>query len=245
MATTVTTKLIDPQALLAGIFLSEGDILAPMEVLPEHLGDRDFPRSLSEEFKLQEKMTIYFASAVAVSIMGQYSLMRKKTIFAVARLCAYMRPVMPEEARMDFDNFGEQVMGDEFEGKTNYPYKAVINFFGKKYLYTGPHRTTRTVQTVRIKQGDCPAVEEVKEMMDEVDSVKHKPLADEEIAYGDYVFVLASLGKISMRGFKKIDDLHLNNLQFIGEVATENEKLIFFPEGERDHPINFSSNIYR
>jgi hypothetical protein len=200
-------------------------------------------RYLREESDLQERMPSLFASAVAVQTLGQYSLAKNVSIFALSRADIYLRPAMHEEALQDFKTFGEQVMGEEVTSQNTT--QPTISFMGVDYLYSGPPRAERFVHTLRVASGSNPTKEILNEIMAEIDEIIDPVKDRQERVMDCYVLVIADVGRIFMRGFKKMEDLDLENLQLLGQLEMDSDKLLFLPKGDRKKATDFSSTIYR
>lgn len=239
---------IDPEILMMQVFVPNPDILAILRIRLCHLGYSDQLRSLSEEFDLQKRINNYFATAIAVAMLGQYSLVNRTTMFALAKCCLVMRPAMPEETAGDLLNFGDQVIGEELSESSN-SYVPFVTLLGKKYRYAGPPRTSAGVNVIRIIRCRCPNIEKIGEMKKEVDQVEDLGSffsdSDDVIAQGPYAFIMASNGSVHIGAFCNIEKFRVDSLQFLGDMVFEDSKLLFYPGGKKENQIDFSESIYR
>jgi hypothetical protein len=245
MSEKTKLAILDPEELLLEMFDMGPDFSAIVELLPVMYGLED-TRALFEELEWQNSIRSKVLAMIAVSTLGQYSLMRKTPAIGLFRIDGYFREAFAEEeAQSDFEHFGEQVMGEEIKPEDlASEYRPLIEFFKKKYHYTGPARLERVLCALKVVPNETPTKELVANLLEQVDAFFEPADTARERMTDCYFFIKADKGKVEIGGFKKLDELNLENLQFLGELEMVKEKLLFYPGGEREDPLDYSECIY-
>lgn len=236
-------NLTDPAELIRSIFKHGPDLLVPVIFEPQMCGAENL-RDLAGELELQGKMLNMFVSVIAVQVLGQYS-MHRAPFWTLVRMDGYFREAMPEEVTHDFQNFGEQVMGEKItnvnkDGK----HRATVYFFGDLYEYTGPARTEKIITVLRSAPG-IPNRETIIEFARQVDESSLPAENEQEKSHPLYYLITADKGNVMIGRFAKVDDISAERLQYLGKMEIQGEKMFFFPEGDRDNPIDFTEGMLK
>ena len=241
----VKMREIGPDEFQTSLFESNADVFCPVIFKPEHYG---LNNTLPEAIEFQNSITKNWWSLVGPAGIGQFTAKNDCSAFIIALHSALLREATLEEAMVDFSEFGEQVMGDEVnendpsfnDGRTSFP------FLDKQFYYNGPSRIVRSEFYARTGQGNMPTLDEIKELMVEVNA----PLKNQnDYGYrrepGIYYFIFADRGEMHIYGFEKAEKFDFSEAQYLGNMELTNNKLLFFPAGDREEAIDFSINLYR
>ena len=110
----IETHEIEAGVFPGYVFRSEASLLSSVAVLPVYFGvNEEFFQPLRTAIEVQNKLGSFWFSLLGPASVGQFTLKNNCSAFVFAREDGIIRPATPDEAQCDFDNFGEQVMGDE------------------------------------------------------------------------------------------------------------------------------------
>jgi hypothetical protein len=248
----ITTKPVQPYDFLQLVFQSGASLLSPMILLPENLGlSPTMPIRLPDAFKMQELVTNAGWSTLGPAGLGQYSLIHQTSVFALAKLDVYLRQATGIEAMIDFDHFGDQIMGDKVKDKPRDAGKVTaFEFLGDQFYYHGPPRVLQANFTTRVENGLFPDLEVIKEVGKEIG--KLATTLEEEMKFSDgmeedgYYFVFADSGEIHVTKVMKLDDFpEFSKLQHVGHMEMQKRELFFIPTDYSGPPTDFSELIFK
>ncbi|MBS3134593.1 hypothetical protein J4214_05165 [Candidatus Woesearchaeota archaeon] len=183
-------------------------------------------------------------SYVGPAGIGQYSL-KKGSAGILARLDIYFRQASPREMRVDFENFGEQVVGPAVkdiheEEKEKYKDNEIFMIFGRDHYFIGPPRIIKSLFLTRVFPGEVPT--DISSLVKEVD--EHAETG-ERVIFQHYQFLHATEGKIRYLSFRKIEDYNPSKLSLYGLIKIADRKMTYYPNSNPNKPIDFTSALYK
>jgi len=244
-APKITMKPIQPPAFQSGVFLSEGSLLAPVVFSPRSFClDADF-QSLQEVCGLRQRALQHWWSLAGPACVGQYSLLSQRTVSVLARCDFFLRSATSDEAKFDFDNFGEQVaLKTKEDDPENKDHRPVIPFFSTVFYYTGPPRLVTVVFWARVIETPVSA-ENIASLICEVDELAAKTKMAGQVATEGYFLLQSVKGTMRVLSFVDAAEVDFAKERFLGEMKMERDRLLFLPEGEKNSPIDFTVNKWR
>ncbi len=234
----IVTHELDILSFQESIFAYNANFLSPVIVRPEE----EF-QTLSTFFKLQETLLSQWASYAGPAGIAQYSLKKGKPVGVLGRWDINFRKPSGFEMQRDFECFGEQVIGpcvnevpkDEKEKWKN---NNTFEFANQDYYFVAPDRISEMRFLSRVFEGDFP--KDLTSLVQEVDGISK---TNENIIHQGYHFMHAIDGKIKYAAFKNSKDFKKTPPMDYGFVERNNGELIFYPNGDRQHPIDFTEAI--
>ena len=153
-----------------------------------------------------------------------------------------------DEARGDFEHYGEQVILKTWKEATEEEQKHGRSLYalGEYFLYTGPMRFRKFIFTSRIFQGELP--EDITQAIYEVDNQPFPYPAERDfenfvrsytVQHQAYHFFHSEKGRIMYCAFRKPEDYSPSKMKLFGEIEIKDKKLIFYPDGDRSMPKDF------
>ncbi|MCX6773492.1 MAG: hypothetical protein NTY68_00650 [Candidatus Micrarchaeota archaeon] len=177
-----------------------------------------------------------------------YSLRRNVPAGVIGKFDIEFRPADPNEARNDFESYGEQVILKTWKEATEKERKTgtMVCALGEEFLYTGPPRMRKFIFTTRAFQGDLP--EDLTQAIYEIDNQPFPYPAEVNFAnfvrsdmvqHQGYHFFHANKGRIMYSAFLKPEDYDPKKMSMFGDIEIEDKRLIFYPNGDRGMPKDF------
>jgi hypothetical protein len=156
-----------------------------------------------------------------------------------------------DEARGDFEHFGEQVILKTWKEATEEEQKHGRSLYvlGEYFLYTGPLRFRKFIFTSRIFQGSLP--EDLTQAIYEVDNQPFPYPIESNFAnfvrsgmvqHQGYQFFHAEKGRIMYSAFLKPEQYDTKKMKLFGDIEIKDKRLIFYPNGDRGMPKDFGDS---
>jgi hypothetical protein len=240
----ILTKELDILSFQDGIFAYKADFLCPIVISPEN-----HFQTLNDFLKLQNTLLSQWGSYAGPAGIAQYSLQEKIPAGVLARFDINFRRPSESEIRADVEYWGEQVMGpavDEVSenDKERWKNNSTFKFFGKNHYFTAPDRIHKMIFSSRVFKGNFP--NDLTGLIKEVDDISKtniSPLG--EIIHQGYHFMHSVDGKIKYAAFKELKKYNDSQLIDYGFVEKDNGRFIFYPNGDKTHPIDFTSALIK
>ncbi|MBI3334449.1 hypothetical protein HYZ97_03095 [Candidatus Pacearchaeota archaeon] len=234
------TRETEIHAFQAGIFMSDADVFSPVAIYP----NRADSQTLQDFFDEQQTHPSQWMSYAGPAGIGQYSLRRRKPAGVLARFDIHFRYPTDDEMQTDFQHFGEQVLGPTVkevpkDEREKYKGNGVFRLWGKDHYFTGPPRLIKSVFLSRVFPADIPA--DVSDLVREVDEVAE---TGDMITSQGYQFLHSIDGKIMYLPFGKIEDFDTSKMKMFGTMEMDGKRLVYLPNGDRSHPIDFSQAMH-
>jgi len=186
-----------------------------------------------------------YASTQGIAV---YSLKRNVPAGVLGKFEIEFRLAEDNEARMDFEHFGEQVILKTWKEATEEEqnHGRSLYVLGEYFLYTGPLRIRNLIFTSRVFQGELP--EDISQAVYEVDKqpFPYPTIGDfdnfeksEMIVNQGYHFFHSEKGRIMYSAFRKPEDYDPNRMKTFGDIEIKDKKLIFYPNGDKSMPKDF------
>ena len=234
------TKELDTHTFQAGIFMSNANLFSPVAVYSAN----NKCQTLEEVFEEIERHADQWATYAGVAGVAQYSLKRDEPAGVLARFDIYFRLPTEVEMYIDFQNFGDQVIGPPVEevpeeSRKKYKHSAIFNPWGKKYYFAGPPRLVKSVFLSRVFSGPLP--EDISSLLEEVDVVAE---TGETIISQGYQFFHATKGNLKYLPFAKKEDYDVSKLKPHGCVCISGDnKMFYFPDADSE-PVDFTVTMH-
>ncbi len=237
----IITRELEVLPFQNGIFMSDADLLSLVAVYSH--GGHQTLQNATEEQRIQPSRWMSYAGPAGI---GQYSLRRGKPAGVLARFDAHFRHTTTDEMTDDFNNFGEQVLGPEVcevaeADRVKYKNNGLFYPFGndEQFYFVGPPRLIKSVFISRVFLGDIP--DDVSELVSEVDAAAE---TGEMITSQGYQFLHSRGGRIQYLAFGKDGGYDKSKLRLFGTIEMSDRLMLFYPNGDRRQPIDFTSTIY-
>ncbi|MDD5193042.1 MAG: hypothetical protein PHF67_00490 [Candidatus Nanoarchaeia archaeon] len=240
MSELFTTDELDLGAFQAGIFFSRASTLSPVAIYEE----MEF-QSLRWLLDKKNSELQQYVSCAGVAGVAQYSLLRGTPAGVLARHDVHLRNPTLGEMQADSREWGDQVLGPivaeaSEADRRQYANAPQFSVLGTPVYYSGPARIVKHVFTSRVFQGEIPG--DITGLFGEVDSLA--TMGDTIVPQG-YQFLHATDGVIKYWAGEKLEDFDTSRMRTFGTVELGKNRMTFYAGETRDHPIDFSSNIYR
>lgn len=236
----VTTDL-DLHTFQTGIFFTEANTLSPVVPQAKPAEYQTLEYTCRETGKIIKEAVGQWATYAAVAGIAQYSLKKNKPVNLLGRANTYFRWATKDEAARDCDHFGDQVIGPSLkEASEELKKRPTINLFGEPHVYTGPERLERIVVASRVFPGRVPA--DISAVAREVDEASGK---NELMVSQGYHFFRAEKGKLTYQAFMDVKEFDPKKMTLHGELELKDNKMTWYPNGDKTMPKDFSDAIYR
>ncbi len=241
-----STREIGIHELKAGIFLTDASLFSPVVI--DFESDTNIPhngfQTLNHTFKggfnetrMKEALSLW-GSYAGVAGVAQYSLSRKSPAFALARFDINFRDPTIEEMSWDVNNFGEQVIGKEYNPsdlKMRGENRLLV--WGSEFVYTGPKRFDRFVFNTVVRKGSLPSSHgDLAELLAKIEEESPK---DKLIAPQCFQFYHANNGKLVYSSLGLDQKYSPQELRDYGILEFKNQRLIY-NLGKGSEPIDFT-----
>ena len=228
---------MDAKIFPRAIFLTGADLIASV-VVPSLNQDFQNLQGSIQEGKRQLALWRTYAGPAGV---GQYSLRMKEPASVLARFDIHFRLPTQEEMQMDFNHFGDQVLGPivaeaSLEEKEKYKNNSTIQVWGQDCYFVGPPRIVKSVFSSAVFHGDIP--EDISQFIDLVYDVAEK---GKNVSFQDYYLLHANKGYLSYVVFPSKERYKKDSLVPWGSVKLEDDKKMWYiPTGSKG-PVDISN----
>lgn len=248
------TSEIDVHTLKTGIFFTNASLASPVVVELDRTDPMHNPpkhhygyQTLIDTFKggwsenqLKSALSAWGSYAGVVGV-GQFSLLRERPAFALARFAIQFRDPSFEEMNFDLHNFGEQVIGEEYDSKN----KAMMNeptlkYLDKEFIYTGPPRISRFLFDTLVRQGKAP--NDLSKLVQEIEESALK-IPSSEITPQAFHLFQAEKGRLSYAAFSVREKYSPSRLNKHGHIEIKDNKLLYYPLTSVDPAVDFTQEL--
>jgi len=222
----VTMDAIDAHTFNVGIFMSLGDILAPVYVDVERAESQSLLRILNEKHHILADKTFFPWAAIAG--VGQYSLRGTPRGFLAKRFCQ-VRNASLDEMSADAEYWGDQVLGPfDSEAGPEWDENQRFDYRNHRVVYSGPQRLVRTVFATRTFTGEIP--EDLTELREAIDTLQFP--YECELVPQDYTLFHAENGVVSQEALK---DPRIHNPESMRPYCTVQHERVVNGHGPTDY----------